>query len=341
MNQVSRSFAIVVDPLEQPLKAYLSIAYLICRVADNIEDCQEDADWKELRFDELQSLMEEPSKAATVLNSWKRYRWSGLTPPEKIMMGTSVGAKLWQIYAAIPDQKRAIIQSWITEMIDGMKHLGDTDQDPLFLKRLGIQVLSKASDYDHYCYIVAGTVGHLATELVIDYYGLNGDISVKLLETSQACGRALQKTNILKDFRKDLARGVSYLPDVWLREAEYSPLSLDGAPIPWKQMVIENILDELQTATKYVTSLPLELGTYRQSSLLCLLPALHTNSLAARQNGTLFTANHDYKISRLTLGKCIQNAQKLAGDNQQILAYSRTLQDEIKGFLQSSHDGGQ
>jgi phytoene/squalene synthetase len=38
MERASRSFAVVVVFLEQPLKEYLSIAYLICRVIDNIED---------------------------------------------------------------------------------------------------------------------------------------------------------------------------------------------------------------------------------------------------------------------------------------------------------------
>ena len=39
MNEVSRSFALVVPSLEEPLDHYMATAYLLCRVADNIEDC--------------------------------------------------------------------------------------------------------------------------------------------------------------------------------------------------------------------------------------------------------------------------------------------------------------
>jgi len=337
MNRVSRSFAVVVDPLEGPLKGYLSIAYLICRVADNIEDCRESYDWKEKRFDEFKSLLTDPSNALQVLSPWGLYRWPGLSPSEKMMMGSSVGGKLWKIYTAIPRAKRVIIQRWASRMADGMMRLEDPEYDPLFLDHQGIRVLSKEADYDEYCFIVAGTVGHMATELVIDTYNLNGDVSHNLLETSEACGRALQKTNILKDFRNDLGRGICYLPDEWLREVAYSPLSLEGVPAAWKQMVIKNILDELHTATEYVTSLPLELETYRQSTLLCLLPALQTNLLAAKENGTLFTSDHQYKISRLTMGKCIPTAQQLARDNYQIATYSEKLQREIKQLLHTQN----
>ena len=38
MDDVSRSFALVVRVLEEPLRYQLAAAYLLCRVADNIED---------------------------------------------------------------------------------------------------------------------------------------------------------------------------------------------------------------------------------------------------------------------------------------------------------------
>jgi phytoene/squalene synthetase len=54
-----------------------------------------------------------------------------------------------------------------------------------------------------------------------------------LLTGSKACGRTLQKTNIIKDFVEDLARQVCYLPDAWLRSIDYTPLALAGAPAHW------------------------------------------------------------------------------------------------------------
>ena len=39
LDKVSRSFAILIPYIEPPLRHYLAVAYLLCRVADNIEDC--------------------------------------------------------------------------------------------------------------------------------------------------------------------------------------------------------------------------------------------------------------------------------------------------------------
>ena len=79
MNGVSRSFAVVVSFLEEPLKTYVSIAYLICRIVDNIEDSHKPFAWKKERFAEFSRLMENPYQAVQVQLIWKKIDWPGLT----------------------------------------------------------------------------------------------------------------------------------------------------------------------------------------------------------------------------------------------------------------------
>jgi farnesyl-diphosphate farnesyltransferase len=332
MNLVSRSFAVVVGCLEQPLRAQFATAYLLCRVADNIEDCAAATAWKADRFAEFERSLAEPDRAPDLLVAWQAAPWSGLTPDERGLMGGS-GAELWRIYAAIPPVQRAVIRRWVWAMSEGMIHLDEPGREPIFLDVGGISVLARPVDYNHYCYIVAGTVGRMATELVAERYGIDGAVRGRLLEASEACGRALQKTNILKDFAEDLQRGVCYLPDEWLQMGDRSPLAFGGAPLSFKQIVFEDLLAELDAATQYVRDLPREAGDYRLASLLCLLPALQTNLLAAREADRLFTADHRYKISRVTLGQCMLDARRMIGDNAGILAYSRGLQKEIRHAL--------
>ena len=329
MNKVSRSFAVVVSVLEQPLRGYLSIAYLLCRVADNIEDCEFPLDWKKERFSEFIHLLGNPSKAGKVLEYWDEVSWSGLTLDEENLMRFSAGRDLWNTYASIRSVEQEIIQRWITVMADGMSHIGEVGYPPAFIEEQGVQLLAGKNDYDDYCYLVAGTVGHMATELVIDYYNLNEEASNEALRTCEACGRALQKTNILKDFMEDLERGISYLPGEWLREADYAPLRLEGARLDWKQMVFEDILSELNTATEHVLALPKHATGYRMATLLCLLPALQTNLLAAKRRDQLFTRNHTYKISRLAMSKCLLDARRMVQKDDQILAYSQRMQAEV------------
>ena len=69
---------------------------------------------------------------------------------------------------------------------------------------------------------MAGTVGHMSTDLLIEHYGVGSDTAQRLRAMAEACGRGLQKTNIVKDFAKDLNRGMCYLPDRWLQEAVFA-----------------------------------------------------------------------------------------------------------------------
>ena len=75
MSKVSRSFAVVVAALEEPLSQRLAAAYLICRVIDNIEDCKSAPAWKELRFKEVRQLLQQPALATWILPAWESEAW--------------------------------------------------------------------------------------------------------------------------------------------------------------------------------------------------------------------------------------------------------------------------
>lgn len=338
MNKVSRSFALVIPVLEDPLNYYLSTAYLICRVVDNIEDCEQPFEWKQSRFTEFSQLIQEPTSAADILTIWEKESWPGLTDDERQLMGLENGIILWDIYANIPADSRKIIAHWTLTMAQGMSQIEDPVQTPYLVQRNGLQILAKVDDYDRYCYFVAGTVGHMATGLVINHYGLMGEVTTRLADNSEACGRALQKTNIVKDFPKDLARGICYLPNEWMEEVEHAPLSLVGAPTSWRQKVIENVLDELNRSLEYIMDLPYSALGYRMASLLCFLPAYQTLLLAAQRHETLFTVDHHVKISRETMAQCIRDAQAIVTNNKAIQQYSQSLRNAIsREFARSSH----
>ena len=338
MNKVSRSFALVVLSLEEPLNTYMATAYLMCRVVDNVEDCDQPFAWKQQRFQEFHQLIEEPASAPQILAAWSQESWPGLTQDEAEMMGRVKGLTLWEIYAQIPERSRSAIKRWTSEMADGMLRIDNPDQHPLLENRDGVRVLAAESDYNAYCFYVAGTVGHMATELVVDHYGLADDVAIRLSASCEACGRGLQKTNILKDFAEDLGRGISYLPYTWHREADFAPLSLAGAPVQWKKKVIDDVTRELHHATEYVLALPYDAAGYRMASLMSLLPAYQTLLLAANRHETLFTAKHHVKISRPTMAKCQWDAHAMLADDDAVIRYSRRLESELDAALARPSD---
>lgn len=330
LGKVSRSFALVIPNLEAPFRHYMAVAYLICRVVDNIEDCTQPPAWKELRFQEFHELVNEPTDARIILARWRREQWPGLTQDEAEMMGEAGGLPLWEIYAQIPDKPRASIRRWVAEMATGMVRFEGPDQDELLTDYAGLRVLTDALDYNDYCFFVAGTVGHMASELAASHYEVTDEIAQRLDATSEACGRGLQKTNILKDFAKDIERGVSYIPYAWHREINFSALELAGAPKDWTRHVIGDVVGELHAASAYVLALPYHATGYRMACLMSLLPAYQTVLLAANQHETLFTADHHVKISRPTMAKCQQDAKSMLTDNDAVSAYCDRIEQEIE-----------
>lgn len=336
LGEVSRSFALVVPLLEAPLRQYLATAYLLCRVVDNIEDCLGTAEWKRERFTEFTELLNEPQNARRVLAHWEQLAWEGLTPDEARMMGTSQGLALWEIFAQLPSETQRSIRRWAAEMAQGMNQINAPAESPFIVERRGIRVLSAKADYDEYCYYVAGTVGQMVTELVDEHYMLSARTAHALQARAEACGRGLQKTNIVKDFREDLERGMCYLPASWLSEIDEAPLELRGAPTEWTARVLGDVLDELRDATRYLVDIPSAAGGYRHAALMCLLPAYQTIRRAAGNAAALFTPKHESKISRLTMAQCLADAQVMLYDNDAINAYSQRIEGEIRSKLNAN-----
>ncbi|HID54766.1 MAG TPA: hypothetical protein EYP41_22355 [Anaerolineae bacterium] len=335
MNKVSRSFALVAPAVETPLNNYLATAYLICRVIDNIEDCTRPYSWQKERFTEFDYLLKNPAAAPDVLAQWEQEAWPGLSTNEARMMTVSDGLPLWQIYGQIPEAFQSAIARWALEMVHGMEKILNPAENNMFVSRQGVQLPATEAGYDLYCYYVAGTVGHMITDLAILHYDLPEDVAARLDKNSQSSGRALQKTNIVKDFAEDLKRDVCYLPDEWLREVDYLPLSLRGAPLDWKYMVVANVLNELEDSVNYILDLPYTAVGYRQASLLMLLPAYQTLLQAAQNHTSLFTPDHNVKISRQTMAQCLIDAQTLVSDNDALQTYSQAMHAQLDKAFES------
>ena len=339
MKGVSRSFSLVAPEVDSPLDDFLAEAYLICRVVDNIEDSNQPFAWQQERFAEFCQLLVEPGQAAAVLDRWDGLNWEELSDAEQEMMSSEKGLMLWQIYAAMPEEYRAPIRHWAGEMALGMERSGNPYTSDFFFNHGAVRLPLRETDYDLYCFYVAGTVGRMITELAVIFYDIEEDAARILAGGSDACGRALQKTNIIKDFAVDLQRGFSYLPGEWEQEIGYAALQLAGVPAPWKKKVLLNVVRELEDSVDYVLALPETAVGYRKAGLLMMLPAFETILLAARRLEELFTPQHAVKISRAQMGRCVLQARKMVSDNGAILSYAEDMAGQIRRELHPISDG--
>jgi phytoene/squalene synthetase len=329
MKGVSRSFAVVAPEVDTPLEDYLAAAYLICRVVDNIEDVEQPFAWRQKRFAEFKQLLQSPHSAESLLTGWEQLAWPGLSGVETEMMTCEGGLMLWQIYAQMPQSYREPIRHWADVMAFGMERSGNPQGRNFFVNYDGVRLPKREADYDMYCFYVAGTVGRMITAMAVEFYDVDDDSAQHLFAGSDACGRALQKTNIVKDFAGDLERGFCFLPGEWLAEIEFRPLALDGAPDEWKKKVLLNVVQELDASVSYVLSLPRPAVGFKKAGLLMMLPAYETILLAAERLQELFTPYHSVKISRTKMGQCILRARRMATDDAAIAAFSQEMSHQI------------
>lgn len=198
---VSRTFALTIPQLPAPLRHVVGNAYLLCRIADTIEDEPALAGPRKReylrRFAEvLEGDATVEPFAADLASSLSEATAEGereLAAKAPLVVG---------FYRQLPSGQRDPVERCVTQMCRGMAEFVGT----------GPEGLQGMVEVDRYCHYVAGVVGEMITELLCDYSPEIATRRGALFPLSSRFGRGLQLVNILKDHREDLARGVSWLP---------------------------------------------------------------------------------------------------------------------------------
>ncbi len=208
LAKVSRTFALTIPQLPETLRTVVANAYLLCRVADTIEDESmlsiADKGVHERAFlDAVTGRVEVGAFVAALAPEL-----SASTPKAEhdLVALLPVVLTVTQSFGAI--QRQAIV-TCLEVMSRGMHD---------FQKFASLQGLESSRDLDRYCYCVAGVVGEMLTTLLIDYEPLLAPQSATMMRLAVSFGQGLQMTNILKDQWEDRERGVCWLPqDVFAR----------------------------------------------------------------------------------------------------------------------------
>ena len=265
----SRTFALAIPLLPEPTRQEVTIAYLLFRIADTFEDA---AAWPSARrieaLERFAGLLESPDRDEA--RRWSE-RWSEEVPCEQ------PGYR--ELLAEIPYvfEELLALSPAAVELITAHT-LRTTRGMAGFVGRIteGELRLESLPDLRQYCYVVAGIVGELLTELfLLDRPDLD-PVAAALRERSRPFGEALQLVNILKDSASDATQGRRYLPE-----------TLDRAE------VLALARGDLRTATDYVLILP-RAGAERGLVAFSALPV----QLAHATLDRVETAGPGAKLSR-------------------------------------------
>ncbi|KXS10802.1 farnesyl-diphosphate farnesyltransferase, partial [Gonapodya prolifera JEL478] len=197
LNLTSRSFARVIQELNDEMRHPVCIFYLVLRGLDTVED--------DMTLPKARKLAVLRSFHELIYQRGWTFTENG--PDEKDRELLVMFDKVIEEFLGLAEKYRAVIADITKRMAAGMAD---------FIE--GKKVVTM-DDYNLYTHYVAGLVGHGLTGLFIAS-GLEPQLSAlsrdRALFLSNQMGLMLQKINILRDFSEDVPQGRVFWPkDVW------------------------------------------------------------------------------------------------------------------------------
>jgi farnesyl-diphosphate farnesyltransferase len=202
----SRTFALAIPQLPEPLRREVGVAYLLFRIADTFEDATR---WP--RADRLAALAAFDRLLATPsLDEANRLSaaWVAARPCDHqgyLDLLDATPGVIGELLAIHPARRAAIVRHTLRTSEGMARFVAESTEE-------GNLRLSTLADLQRYCYIVAGIVGELLTELFLDFTPALDGARQRLVDRAARFGEGLQLVNILKDADADARHGRVYLP---------------------------------------------------------------------------------------------------------------------------------
>jgi farnesyl-diphosphate farnesyltransferase len=208
LPHVSRTFALTIPQLPPALRTAVTCAYLLCRIADTIEDEPALLPPETLAFLQRFSAELAGHGLPKLLAGEITRRLSDRTLATERDLVSNMD-RVIAVMERLNPRQQAAIRRCVELMCLGM---------PRFQFTASVKGLGSSSDLDDYCYYVAGVVGEMLTDLFCDYSPDIARHRAALSALAASFAQGLQMTNILKDVWEDRSRGACWLPqDVFTR----------------------------------------------------------------------------------------------------------------------------
>jgi farnesyl-diphosphate farnesyltransferase len=212
LPHVSRTFALTIPQLPPALRTPVTNAYLLCRIADTIEDEVEPAVAATLVLQQRFVSVVCGREDADLLVRDVLPQLSARTLPAERDLVQNM-KRVVGITAGFAEPQRIAIQRCLDIMCHGMHK---------FQLTASLRGLPRSTDLDDYCYYVAGVVGQMLTELFCSYSAEIRQHRTELHDLAVSFAQGLQMTNILKDVWEDRSRGACWLP-----QEVFTPYGID------------------------------------------------------------------------------------------------------------------
>ncbi len=306
---VSRTFALGIKALPGPLGQAVLDAYLLCRIADTVEDSLDvSPERKAALFDDFVAAFDSPHALHRFLDGVQALRGDAahlaLTHNCDLVLGH---------FGELPAATQAMVRKWVAEMVVGMRKF-------VLLYPNGIRIQT-VEEYKEYCYYVAGTVGYLLTDLWHEHSPSIGARRHAILrERCRAFAEALQTVNILKDVAIDAEKENSvYVPEELLQAQGSSQSHILAPELLLKNraalaQLIQLAWHDLDEARNYLLLIPRRAVSIR---LFCILPLLlaYATLRDLVQSTAMLKPGGSVKISRREVKSLLMTGAMLVMSN--------------------------
>lgn len=308
----SRTFAIGIERLPRILCDAATIAYLLLRVSDYLEDNEEmNADEKERLLNLWVNILREVDQ---VENLTSQLMDADTTNPDAIV--AQHAKEILLHLRSLPYEVQEIIVHHVINSTLGMARW--TQQGP---------AVNDENDLDDYMFEVAGRVGYLVTQLFA-WYSLAIRLKLKdILPLAREFGLALQTVNVIRGIRGDYDRGWVYIPKKFLAETGLSAEQLFDPEYRQQALKVLDKMTEkaerhLRNALTYVKALPWWQHGIRLGCIFPLMFAIRTLAIS-RNNAEVFRS--ETKITREEVKRIVVDSTLWGWSNLWLDSYYKKL----------------
>lgn len=314
LHAASRTFALGIDLLPEPLRTEIETAYLVLRVSDYLED-------------------NESMGAAAKVERLER--WARVLEGEADV--GSLAGELAQVADATPDALVARNAARVHAALEGLRplargvivrHTADSTRGMARWAARGADIPDEDA-LDDYMHEVAGRVGWLLTELFADAFPAVERRRDAMMSLGREFGLALQTVNVIRGLHGDWERGWVFVPRSFVPAgAPTADALLDGSAHDpeTEAAILARLVDKatrhLDAAERYIRGIP---RRHHGVRLFCLLPYLFAvRTLAiSRANPRVF--REETKITRRDVTAIVGRARWLGWSNGWITRYAARL----------------
>ncbi len=308
----SRTFAVGIEILPEPLRREITVAYLLLRVSDYLEDNRE---------------LRNADKVAQLLR-WQRV----------LGRGDERAALVERLKAVREDTPDALVARNAATVLDGLERLAP-DAREILVRRVGESSVGMArwirrgsafeteADLDDYMHEVAGRVGHLLTDLFTLRLSGLGHAGDRMMQLGREFGLALQTVNVIRGLHEDRDRGLVYVPADFIADRKVRPTDLfrpehrEAAMMALGKLV-QKAERHLRAARAYIRMIPRRHHAVR---LFCMLPLFFAVRTLALSRGNPDVLERATRMTRREVIAVTRNAKLLGFSNRWIEWYCRHL----------------